>query len=65
MDRHGALIIPERMAEFVGLQQEAILIGVRDHFELWDAHRWQQYLEQHVPNEATTPPEAADGSSEE
>jgi DNA-binding transcriptional regulator/RsmH inhibitor MraZ len=25
------------------------LIGVRDHLELWDAERWQNYLAQHAP----------------
>jgi DNA-binding transcriptional regulator/RsmH inhibitor MraZ len=26
-----------------------VLLGVRDHLELWDAERWQQYLDQHAP----------------
>jgi DNA-binding transcriptional regulator/RsmH inhibitor MraZ len=25
-----------------------VLLGVRDHLELWDAERWQEYLSQHA-----------------
>jgi MraZ protein len=44
MDRSGRILIPERLVQFAGLQHEVVLIGVRDHLELWDAQRWQQYL---------------------
>jgi MraZ protein len=44
VDRNGRVLIPERLVQFAGLQHEVVLIGVRDHLELWDAQRWQQYL---------------------
>jgi MraZ protein len=44
VDRSGRILIPERLLQFGGLQHEAILIGVRDHLELWDGQRWQSYL---------------------
>jgi MraZ protein len=44
VDRSGRVLIPERLVQFAGLQHEVVLIGVRDHLELWDAGRWQQYL---------------------
>jgi MraZ protein len=50
VDRDGHLMIPEHLVQFAGLQREVILIGVRDHFEIWDAQHWQQYLDQHVPS---------------
>lgn len=49
VDRHGWINIPEHLARFAGLGHDVVLIGVRDHFELWDAQRWQQYLEQNAP----------------
>ena len=49
VDRTGRILIPERLVQFAGLQHEVILIGVRDHLELWDAQRWQQYLAQNGP----------------
>ena len=44
VDRSGRVLIPERLVQFASLQHEVVLIGVRDHLELWDAGRWQQYL---------------------
>ena len=49
VDRTGRILIPERLLAFAGLKHEVFLIGVRDHLELWDAQRWQQYLLQHAP----------------
>jgi MraZ protein len=49
VDRSGRILIPERLIQFAGLQHDVVLIGVRDHLELWDAGRWQQYVAQHAP----------------
>ncbi|HEV3081104.1 MAG TPA: division/cell wall cluster transcriptional repressor MraZ [Gemmataceae bacterium] len=49
LDRSGRILIPDRLAQFAALQREVILIGVRNHVELWDAQRWQQYLTQNAP----------------
>jgi MraZ protein len=45
LDKTGRVLVPERLARFAGLQKEVILIGVRDHMELWDAARWQDYVD--------------------
>ncbi|MFN4260081.1 MAG: division/cell wall cluster transcriptional repressor MraZ [Gemmataceae bacterium] len=49
VDRSGRVLVPERLARFAGLGHDVVLIGVRDHLELWDAQRWQDYLAQHAP----------------
>jgi MraZ protein len=49
IDRSGRVLIPERLVQFAGLQHEVVLIGVRDHLELWDAQKWQQYLTANAP----------------
>jgi MraZ protein len=49
VDRSGRILVPDRLVQFAGLQHEVVLIGVRDHLELWDSGRWQQYLTQHAP----------------
>jgi MraZ protein len=49
VDRSGRILIPDRLTQFAGLQREVVLIGVRDHLELWDVQRWQQYLTQNAP----------------
>ncbi len=42
----GRVAISERLAQFAGLHQEVILVGIDDHFEVWDAGRWRQYTQQ-------------------
>lgn len=49
IDKTGRILIPDRLSEFAGLKHELILLGVRDHLEIWDAARWQGYLEEHGP----------------
>jgi MraZ protein len=49
VDRSGRVLVPERLVQFAGLQHEVVLIGVRDHLELWDAARWQEYLTRNAP----------------
>ncbi len=49
VDRSGRILIPDRLVQFAGMQHEVALIGVRDHLELWDAERWDQYLTANAP----------------
>lgn len=49
LDRVGRILIPDRLLQFAGMQHEVVLLGVRDHLELWDAQRWQAYLNEHPP----------------
>jgi MraZ protein len=43
--RDGRVAIAERLAEFAGLNQEVVLVGIDDHFEVWDAARWRRYTQ--------------------
>ena len=47
LDRSSRILIPDRLVTFAGLEHEVILLGVRDHLELWDATRWQAFLNKH------------------
>jgi MraZ protein len=49
LDRSGRILIPDRLVQFASIQHEVVLLGVRDHLELWDAQRWQAYLTEHGP----------------
>jgi MraZ protein len=44
LDAQGRIRIPPELAELAGLGNEAVLVGVRDHLELWDRGRWDSYL---------------------
>lgn len=49
LDKAGRMLIPDRLVKFARLGRDAVLIGVRDHLEVWDANLWTSYLEKHGP----------------
>jgi MraZ protein len=44
VDRQGRARIPAELASLAALQKEIVLLGVRDHLEIWDRERWDKYL---------------------
>ena len=48
LDKQSRILIPDRLAEIAGLEHEVILLGVRDHMELWNTARWNAYLKKHA-----------------
>ena len=43
-DRQGRVRIPPELVQLAGLEKEVVLVGVRDHLELWNRQRWETYL---------------------
>ncbi|MFO0904450.1 MAG: hypothetical protein U0939_15705 [Pirellulales bacterium] len=43
-DSLGRLRIPAELARWAKLEKEVMLLGVRDHVEIWDRGAWEQYL---------------------
>src|SRR5437867_1959569 len=41
LDSQGRVLMPDRLVQLAGLEHNVVLIGVRDHLELWDAQRWR------------------------
>jgi MraZ protein len=46
LDAQGRMIIPARLRAYARLNSEVSVVGVRDHFEIWDRVTWQTYQEQ-------------------
>ncbi|NIA07677.1 MAG: hypothetical protein GWP14_08620 [Actinobacteria bacterium] len=44
LDTYSRVSIPEKMLKRAGLTRDVVLIGVRDHVEIWDAKVWHSYL---------------------
>lgn len=44
LDRQGRVRIPPELAQLAGLSNEAVLMGVQDHLELWDRASWEAYV---------------------
>ena len=43
VDKQGRIRIPQELIDFAKLKKEVILLGVRDHIEVWDKEVWDQY----------------------
>jgi MraZ protein len=45
LDRQGRLVVPVVLREFAGLEGESsvVVVGSRDHLELWSSDRWSAY----------------------
>jgi MraZ protein len=48
LDSQGRIRIPERLAALAGLSRDVVLLGVRNHVELWDADRWRKFEEENA-----------------
>jgi MraZ protein len=46
IDEHGRFVIPKNLLEYAGLvNKEVVIVGVGDHFEVWDPEKWRNYAE--------------------
>lgn len=49
VDRQGRVRIPGELAALAHLDREIVLLGVRDHLEIWDREHWDHYRDQKQP----------------
>lgn len=49
IDKSGRVRIPNDLAELGRITKAVVLVGVRDHIELWDKERWDAYLHENEP----------------
>jgi MraZ protein len=43
LDRQGRALVPAGLRDFAALEGEAVVVGARDHIELWRPSRWADY----------------------
>jgi MraZ protein len=43
LHRQGRLVVPVGLREWAGLENEAVIVGARDHAEIWAPARWDAY----------------------
>jgi len=44
VDRQGRMVLPARMREYAGLENDVVVVGVIDRVELWDPARWAEKI---------------------
>ncbi|KKU91076.1 MAG: Protein MraZ [Candidatus Jorgensenbacteria bacterium GW2011_GWA1_48_11] len=42
-DNQGRILIPDYLREYAGLKKEAVVAGLYNRIEIWDAEVWKQY----------------------
>jgi MraZ protein len=43
LDRQGRVLVPAGLRAFASLESEALVLGSRDHAEIWSPERWGEY----------------------
>ena len=43
LDGQGRILVPGYLREMAGLESEAVVVGSRDHAEIWAPARWDDY----------------------
>ncbi len=43
LDRQGRIVVPARLRDWAKLENEAVVVGSRDHLEIWAPARWDVY----------------------
>ena len=43
LDAQGRLVLPPALREFADVKTDVVVVGARDHIELWDPNRWAAY----------------------
>ncbi|MFN4212409.1 MAG: division/cell wall cluster transcriptional repressor MraZ [Microgenomates group bacterium] len=45
IDSQGRFVIPKNLLDYASLKKEAVIIGVGDHFEIWNPEKWKKYAQ--------------------
>ncbi|GIW64831.1 MAG: transcriptional regulator MraZ [Patescibacteria group bacterium] len=43
IDDQGRFVIPKNLLTYAGLKKDVVILGVGDHFEIWDQESWKKY----------------------
>lgn len=46
IDDQGRFVIPKNMLGYARLSGKAVILGVGDHFEIWNPETWERYLKE-------------------
>ncbi len=44
LDKQGRVRLPAELVQLASIDKDIVLLGVRDHIEIWNLQRWEAYL---------------------
>jgi MraZ protein len=45
LDAQGRILVPDYLRKYAGLKKEAVVAGLYNRVEIWDAEKWNSYKE--------------------
>jgi len=48
LDKQGRLLVPQSLREEVGIDREAVVVGVSNRLEIWAAAEWDRYQDEQL-----------------
>ena len=42
LDKNGSILVPDGLIDFAGIEDEILLVGQGDYFELWSPKAWKE-----------------------
>jgi MraZ protein len=48
VDNQGRVTIPPKLRSYAALDRELAVVGLEERLEIWDAQRWQGYLDRYT-----------------
>jgi MraZ protein len=46
LDKQGRVMVPSPLGDYAGLRKEVVVVGIRDHLEIWDRATWRAHLDE-------------------
>ena len=46
LDAQGRLVLPPSLREFADVKSDVVVVGARDHIELWEPAKWATYSDE-------------------
>lgn len=46
IDEQGRFVIPRNLLNYANLNEKAVIVGVGDHFEIWELEKWEKYIKE-------------------
>ena len=46
LDTQGRLVVPELMMKYAEIEENLIILGAGDHFEIWNTTTWNNYKQE-------------------
>jgi MraZ protein len=44
IDKLGRVLVPANLKEYAQIENEVVVIGAGDHFEIWSESKWKEYI---------------------